>query len=480
MNRNKLFFIFVIIFVLFFVNKNQENRGVFAKEELSHKVTFIGSSLDFSYLDAAFNDNDQMMFVFAGKDDNNDINLSLTHCYNSVCSKGKTTHLVDNKTSSIYYVNIFFDNKNRPFFIYNDSGSLKMLKCQDENCKKKDEPILLFDSFSVDKFKVIETKDGLPIISWFSGEGKKTDKLFYSYCSDENCSDFEDNTIELTTIGNSMSIPDIIFNDNKISLVYWDSNVNKLILIKCSDITCKSKATLNVADLSEQVKPFVFIKDDKYYFSYLDYENGNYVNKLSICNDLNCSSITDKVVDDDIGYCFGANIFDKNFLMADSDRNYLDISACTDLTCLTVKHNLGINDAGFGSIKGKELLNIKILEDKNSKPNIIYNDKYGSVYSLQCADKLCSDAYEMEELSFNERELVAPLCKTCDTGDKSKGDANCDEKIDLVDFEIWREESFDISNDDHDWKADFDCIDYGLEQSNFADLDIWYFNYKVY
>jgi hypothetical protein len=69
-------------------------------------------------------------------------------------------------------------------------------------------------------------------------------------------------------------------------------------------------------------------------------------------------------------------------------------------------------------------------------------------------------------------------CNLCQIGDKSKGDANCDGKINLVDFEIWRSESFDINDEDYDWTADFDCSD-ELQKPNLVDFSIWKDNYLL-
>lgn len=62
---------------------------------------------------------------------------------------------------------------------------------------------------------------------------------------------------------------------------------------------------------------------------------------------------------------------------------------------------------------------------------------------------------------------LAPVCE-CPAGlpAKSSGNANCDTKIDLLDFEIWREEAIGIRPTQ---TADFDCKN-GVTQ---VDFDIW-------
>jgi hypothetical protein len=72
-------------------------------------------------------------------------------------------------------------------------------------------------------------------------------------------------------------------------------------------------------------------------------------------------------------------------------------------------------------------------------------------------------------------KVVIP-CNTCQIGDKSLGDANCDGEIDLADFEIWRSESFDMEDANYDWQADFNCSDALTEPDTF-DFNIWRINY---
>jgi hypothetical protein len=61
-------------------------------------------------------------------------------------------------------------------------------------------------------------------------------------------------------------------------------------------------------------------------------------------------------------------------------------------------------------------------------------------------------------------------CNVCEK--KSLGDANCDGKITMVDFEIWRNEYFDIKDDNYDWKANFSCTD-ELKKPSMVDFNIW-------
>jgi hypothetical protein len=470
MNKNKrLFFVFLFVvsisFVLSFIQNNQEIRKSATENKLKHILTSIYQSRNFSVVDANISPSGDIYVVFAGTDwSSNNINLSLIRCYDNKCSEGEIINLIENRGNSIHKPKILFDDKGIPFFVYNDAGILKMFKCKDKNCDQKTDTIVLFDSFFVDSFKVIGASNNLPIISWYSGDGK-SDKLFYSYCGDWTCSDFNKNTIELVTIGDYMSIPDIVFDNNKTSLVYWNSNINKLVLIKCSDITCKSKTTLNIADLSDSFNPLFFIKNGKYYYSL----SGN----LFVCSDLNCSSISKKVIGDDVGYVFDSNFISDGFLVAHSSGNYLDINSCDDLNCSNIKKNKGINDAGWGSVVGKDIEYIKVFENRNNQANVVFGDTYGNFYLLKCVDKWCSGDYEVEEFSFWEEERPEiKKCNVCQLGDKTKGDANCDGKITMVDFEIWRNEYFDIKDDNYDWKANFSCTD-ELKKPSMVDFNIW-------
>lgn len=70
-------------------------------------------------------------------------------------------------------------------------------------------------------------------------------------------------------------------------------------------------------------------------------------------------------------------------------------------------------------------------------------------------------------------------CLTCPAGvpGKSMGNANCDSKTDLSDFEIWRSEAFDQGGIEgkirNDWKADFNCD----QKVNLSDFEIWRVSY---
>ena len=53
------------------------------------------------------------------------------------------------------------------------------------------------------------------------------------------------------------------------------------------------------------------------------------------------------------------------------------------------------------------------------------------------------------------------------------GNANCDEKIDISDFEYWRRDKYDSTNGVYE--ADFDCTEaIGPQQPSMNDYTIWY------
>ena len=62
--------------------------------------------------------------------------------------------------------------------------------------------------------------------------------------------------------------------------------------------------------------------------------------------------------------------------------------------------------------------------------------------------------------------LPVPACKECKSGPaKGKGNANCDAKVDLLDFEYWRNDAYDKGGlkqardgvTSPNWDADFNC-----------------------
>jgi len=71
---------------------------------------------------------------------------------------------------------------------------------------------------------------------------------------------------------------------------------------------------------------------------------------------------------------------------------------------------------------------------------------------------------------------VLKKCQQCPAGmiEKIKGNANCDNKVDLQDFENWRYEKYDVTDLDYTWTADFDCDSaVGPNRPDMGDYMIW-------
>jgi hypothetical protein len=64
-------------------------------------------------------------------------------------------------------------------------------------------------------------------------------------------------------------------------------------------------------------------------------------------------------------------------------------------------------------------------------------------------------------------------CAICANGQKSKGDANCDGTVDLLDFEYWRSEAFDkggmTGTTSTTWMSDFSCD----SKADLLDFEVW-------
>jgi len=78
--------------------------------------------------------------------------------------------------------------------------------------------------------------------------------------------------------------------------------------------------------------------------------------------------------------------------------------------------------------------------------------------------------------SFAPIPTGVQLCTVCQTvGDRSKGDANCDGVVNILDFSAWRLEKFDQKADrtqKKTWRADFNCDGYVKAD----DFSIWLHN----
>jgi hypothetical protein len=68
-------------------------------------------------------------------------------------------------------------------------------------------------------------------------------------------------------------------------------------------------------------------------------------------------------------------------------------------------------------------------------------------------------------------------CPICPAGKPlfKNGNANCDDKIDASDFEIWRSEKFDIASTTYAWRADFSCINgTRTTKPDINDFQVWW------
>jgi hypothetical protein len=132
---------------------------------------------------------------------------------------------------------------------------------------------------------------------------------------------------------------------------------------------------------------------------------------------------------------------------------------------------LGDEDSNYGissEISTSDEYNFDItvanFDDKGGDDFVIFTNKSAMVYTNSCTPD------------------EAKKCKVCEEGkgDKSKGDANCDGKVDLQDFEIWRNEYFDVNveeAEDYNWQADFNCSGRGLKRPTMSDFSIWRMNF---
>ena len=154
----------------------------------------------------------------------------------------------------------------------------------------------------------------------------------------------------------------------------------------------------------------------------------------------------------------------SSVLSVDFDNDgFKDILALGEKGILLVRNNKGqlSDEAVLLDGQGSDLM-------KFGKNGLVYKSYIGGV---------TSGSLQANVLINNCTSSGNNNCNTCEgkEGDKSKGDANCDGKVDLADFEAWRGEYFDGENKDN-WKADFNCSK-ELSKPDLSDFNIWRTSY---
>jgi hypothetical protein len=289
---------------------------------------------------------------------------------------------------------------------------------------------------------------------WLLVEGSGNSDLF------SGVSDFSKNSNFYGTYEkNVIDFGDFLGNDKKgVAWIYNSSTAGKIavypnknnLLSSSIDIITKNPdiRTLAVGDFNGDGrddivvggiygdKPFIEIYESKINDGVLSFEN-------IIVFNINDTGLINSMISLD---------FDGDGLMdvvsINKDGRFYIIKGDKD-------SNYGISGSFVTSNETNTEITLANFDHKGGDDFVVFTKDSALVYLNSC------------EPSNNTKK-----CNVCQLGDKTKGDANCDGKITMVDFEIWRNEYFDIKDDNYDWKANFSCTD-ELKKPSMVDFNIW-------
>lgn len=171
------------------------------------------------------------------------------------------------------------------------------------------------------------------------------------------------------------------------------------------------------------------------------------------------------------------NYFDVESLVVNQSATVLKKDVGGDGVNTWINLSLSWNVSADALPKNPALLTVKLKAKATGIPSIIMDTSYANqITGLDLSGK--SRSFNIVPMNgWVEIVPAAPKCLVCAAGmpAKSKGNAYCDSKIDLLDFEYWRNEAFDkggmsgvVSNT---WASDFTCDTH----ADLLDFETWRF-----
>jgi hypothetical protein len=191
---------------------------------------------------------------------------------------------------------------------------------------------------------------------------------------------------------------------------------------------------------------------------------------------LTVSGGTKKVSAADVRIVLMKNYFDVVSVTPNSSARVLKNETGGNVTSTTITLALSWNVAAGQLPTNPVLVKLRLKAKAAGVPSIVLD----TTYSNQVTG--------LDEAGSSKTFAITPVngwmtidketteCQVCASGlAKNKGNANCDSKIDLLDFEYWRSEAFDkggmtgkVAND---WTADFNCD----SKVDLLDFETWRF-----
>jgi|GEM_PF-6996674 len=202
----------------------------------------------------------------------------------------------------------------------------------------------------------------------------------------------------------------------------------------------------------------------------------NYFVGGPMSNTVSIQSATGKLSSFDLAFSFDPSKLKLNNIVnegsykvlkkeIDNVKGRLIISGVINKSFAELPTNLVIGTLDFLALAEGQ---VQVTVDKTHVPSVVGTDMNGNSVNYG--------------LSFNSNQSVViqpakptpGVCTVCLSGiTKKKGNANCDDKVDLLDFEYWRSEAFDkggmTGKVTNTWAADFSCDG----KVDLLDFEVW-------
>jgi hypothetical protein len=231
------------------------------------------------------------------------------------------------------------------------------------------------------------TSKGTPVVSYWSSANGSLD---IDVCLDELCSQSTSYTVDDS--GSVGFLPSMVLSKNDFPVIsYWDFGNNDLKLATCKDRTCSNPVFKTIDGLSTDAGAYSSLKLNSNGFAVMSYnvQTSKDLN-LAVCNDVNCSNPTIRVVDgqsSDVGWYNSLALNNSGHPVIsyqDTTNKNLMLAICDDVLCES-KTVLVIDDStDVGEYTSLALTNEGI-------PVISYYDKSNKNLIIAVCDTISCD-----------------------------------------------------------------------------------------
>lgn len=226
--------------------------------------------------------------------------LKVAHCNDAECSD-PIISTVDSVSEVGEETSIIIGGDGLGLISYIDTNAdddLKVAHCTNANCTSHDEPVTI-DTGNIGYYtSLAKGSDGFALIAYHD---MSNSALKVAHCRNYPCSQFG---VETTDDVDETRLPSIAIGTDQLGLIsYYDATNTVLKVAHCGDPACsKINATVSTIDDTAGVGEFSSLAigpDQKGLISYYDRSNGDL--KVAHCDDVECSSATNKYTLDSEG-----------------------------------------------------------------------------------------------------------------------------------------------------------------------------------